>query len=398
MRHLRPLVVLSALLTAVLAGCTDDGTGGDDAVVPPSLEPQFSEDRGRGNITVDQVSLPLDPPLPGERGLATAPTLRLGEWWTIRLTEHFAGTQYEITRVVAGTEHGNYLVGFPLDAFSNDALVMHMPGYGDILSDLSYGAHDVPFVPVSFPLEPGKTWTTAWEAETATMEMVVDEITPEGVAIITGVPTPDSGAYPTTIEYDPAIGEVRKLVMQGYAEYEVIDHGYGYEGDVRVPHAHDLVFLNGRIAAVGDIAAPLVPPSPAAPTETITVGEGYDRLSFGALFFDIAAATMQDQAGSSAAAGAYEIELTAPDGTVYAETFTPADGYWIKAVFYGHENPAGDWNLRAVAGGAGAAFVEGIGYHSIDIALPSGCVLRSAAANHHGTLCGDERASEGLAQ
>jgi hypothetical protein len=383
------LIVAASL---VLAGCSSPSS--DDTTVDDRVP--FSEDRGRGNITVDVPTLPTLPPLPGERTLATAPQLRLGEWWQIKLVDHFTFTEYNLMRVVAGTEHGNYLIGFPIDEFSNDALVLHTPGYGDILPDLSYGAHDVPFVPVQFPIVPGATWRTAWEAEGNTMDMLVEEAA-AGKARIIG--TPVGGGYATTIEYDAEIGEVRKLVMQGYAEYEVIDHGYGYTGDVRVPHAHDLVFLNGRVAALHDASKPLGSPTPAAPTETITVGEGYDRISFAILMFDVPALLAKNAGAPSVApAGAYAVRLTAPDGTLYEDSFTAADSGWIKGTFFGHEGPSGDWQLVAAAGGAGAAFVEGIGYHSIDIALPSGCVLASAAANHHGTLCGDERRSQGLPQ
>jgi len=394
---MRTAVVLGLLTLSLLAGCAgDEATTPDDVVTTPG--PQFEEDRGRGNITVDQVSLPTEPPAEGERTVLEAPKLRLGEWWKIRLTDHFTRSDIEVLRVVAGTEHGNYLIGFPIDAFSNDVLVMHTPGYGDILPDLSYGAHDVPFVPLRFPLVEGDTWATAWEAEGATLDMVVEEVRDDGTALVTGTPT-GAGAYPTTIEYDAAIGEVRRLVMEGYAEYEVIDHGFGYEGDVRVPHAHDLVFLNGRVAGVQNVQSSPTAPDPGPPMETITVGEGYDRISFAALMYDIAALTASDGGAPTVApAGAYSIKATAPDGTVYESTFTPADTGWLKAEFFGHEGPTGDWSLEAVAGGAGAAFIEGIGYHSIDIALPTGCVLASAAADHHGSLCDEGRTSEGLPQ
>lgn len=391
---MRSLMVL--LVAASLAGCVGSEAGTDDASVDEP-DVQFSEDRGRGNITVDAPRLPVEAPAPGERGLAEPPVLRLGEWWTISITDHFTYETIEVTRVVAGTERGDYLIGFPLEAFSNDALILHTPGFGDVLTDLSYSAHDIPYVPLRFPLEEGDSWETAWESEGATMQMLVEEVREDGTVLVTGSPT-GSGAYPTTIVYDPAIGEVRSQVMEGYSEWEVIDHGYGFEGDVRVPHAHDLVFLNGRIAGAVDVGEALVPPTLAPPTETITVGEGYDRVSFAALFFDVAAQQAESQAGTAAAAGYYSVKATAPDGTVFEDTYTPADGGWFKATFYGHEDPAGDWELEAVAGGPGAAFLEGIGYHSIDIELPSGCVLASAAAGHHGTLCRDERVSEGLAQ
>src|SRR5688572_31222349 len=59
------------------------------------------------------------------------------------LFRSFDGSVREFYRVVAGSEAGNYLVGFPVNEFSNDVLVMHAPGYGDInRADLSYETHD----------------------------------------------------------------------------------------------------------------------------------------------------------------------------------------------------------------------------------------------------------------
>ena len=40
------------------------------------------------------------------------------------------------------------------------------------------------------------------------------------------------------------------------------------------------------------------------------------------------------------------------------------------------------------------AFVEGIGYHSIDVDLPSGCVVASANAEHHAANCRIDRFGE----
>jgi hypothetical protein len=69
---------------------------------------------------------------------------------------------------------------------------------------------------------------------------------------------------------------------------------------------------------------------------------------------------------------------------------TPVDvatGTSLRIVAIGHDDPTGTWTLEHLAAGAGIAFVEGIGYHSIDIELPSGCVVASFNAQHHNTAC-----------
>lgn len=43
--------------------------------------------------------------------------------------------------------------------------------------------------------------------------------------------------------------------------------------------------------------------------------------------------------------------------------------------------------MEHVAGGAGFAFAEGIGCHSIDVELPSGCVVASFNAQRHAVAC-----------
>lgn len=381
---MRVTLVLVCLSLVGLSGCVDD----DEPNVPvdaTDLEPQFRDEET--NFTVDQPTLPRLPPAEGERGLDEVPTWRLGEWWKYRMTSHFDGSTYDFVRVVAGTEHGNYLVGFPVDQFVNDVMVLHVPGYGDIQrTDLSYDAHDVPYAPLSFPLEEGKTWTTHFEAPNNVLTFLVEEVDERnGTAYMTASATGGQGGGQFT--YDAELGEISRWISPGYADYEIVDHGYNYTGAVRVPHDHDLIFFHGRLAGVVDLNSSLVPPNPVMPMETITVAEGYDRASFAFILVD---RIVSGGAGTNAiptATGYYSVKATAPDGTVYEESLTPADGQTVKIVNFGHEGPAGDWQVEYVAAGEGIAFLEGIGYHSIDIEMPGGCVRASANANHHTQLC-----------
>ncbi len=384
---MRVIFAVAFLAMVMFAGCIDKEQ--QPAVESAdSNEPQFLDTET--NFTVDQPTLPRLPPAEGERGF-DVPTWRLGEWWKYRMVSHFDGQIYEFMRVVAGTEHGNYLVGFPVEDFVNDVMVLHVPGYGDIQrADLSYAAHDVPYVPLNFPLEEGKTWVSNFESETNPLTFLVEEVDEvNGTAFISASGGQGSGVF----TYDAEFGEISRWYSNGYADYSIMDHGYNYTGVVRVPHDHDLIFMNGRIAGVVDAGNfSLNNPAPMLPTETIEVAEGYDRASFAAILLDGVVSNGQNVSGVSpstvpVARGYYSIKATAPDGTVYEATLGPGDGRSVNIASFGHEGPAGTWTLEAIAVGEGIALLEGIGYHSIDIDLPSGCVLASANANHHAQLC-----------
>lgn len=377
-------LVLALLLTAtVLAGCADQAK--DDGATEVTPGTQFESD-------VVQVAVPVmprEPPAAGERNLTAAPEWRLGEWWSYEMEDGFTGGSYKFTRVVGGQDvvNGNYLVGFPVDQFSNDVMLFHIPGFGDIRQhDLAYETHDHYFTPLAFPMSEGKTWDVSFEGQA------------NGTAGITKVDgnkvhiEMDVNVYGTIVaDYDADVGEVTEMTIGqdgSYAHYKVVDHGYGYKGTIRVPHAHDLIFNNGRFVGALDVGRHPTVPTPvfgaSGPTETVTIEPGYDRASF------IIAVGGGAFTGLPATVGVFRETVTAPDNTVYEATWTPADaaaGHDVTIVAVGHDDPEGTWTLQHAAGGVGIAFVEGIGYHSIDIELPSGCVVASANAMHHSGLC-----------
>lgn len=374
---MKPVPVLLLLATALLAGCAEEAADGPGETVAPTT--QYEDDV----VQVSAPVMPRDPPAAGERTLETAPQWRLGEWWTYTMTDGFTDTTYEFTRVVAGEDRaaGNYLVGFPLEEFSNDVMLFHIPGYGDITqSNLAYETHDSYFQPLDFPLADGKSWEMSFEGvANGLAEVTVDSPTKATI-------TMEVSVYGTIVaEYDAEVGEITRMVVGqdgSYARYEVTGHGYGYEGTVRVPHAHDLVFNHGRFAGVVSTggADPV-----AGPTDTVVVDPGYDRLSFiiavggGATFLPLPATV-----------GVFRTTVTAPDSTVYEVLWTPANaaaGQDLIIEAIGHDSPEGTWRFDHVAGGGGVSFVEGIGYHSIDIELPSGCVVASFNAQHHNADC-----------
>jgi hypothetical protein len=366
--------VLPLLLVAAfaLAGCASQTPAPTTSAAPTK---QYED----GVNKLDVPTLPRAAPADGERTLKEAPKWRLGEWWTYKIVDHFTERTLETTRVVAGTDGPNYLVGFPIDAFSNDVLIFHIPGFGDVSqADLSFEVHDVVFAPLKFPLTEAHTWDTAFEGRAGTMAA---EPQTDGTAKLTG----GGNGWSMTATYDPKLGEVSHLDYPGYATYDITGHGYGYSGTVRVPHAHDLVFMHGRTGPVLDNRQPAGPAAVNLGTDTVQVQPGYDHLAFTLIAANLLP-FVAPQAGAMPASGYYDIKATSPNGTVYELTALPQEAP-TKISFFGTGDPTGPWSLSFTVGGAGIGIAEGIGYHSIDVQLPSGCVVASFNAQHHAAPC-----------
>jgi hypothetical protein len=372
---------------ATFSGCVDQTA--EPAVVSVEPDEQYRDDEK--NFTLLQPdALPREAPLPGERNLTSPPLWRLGEWWTYRAEAFLNGQVEDISRIVAGSEHNNFLVGFPIDQFSNFALVLHNPAYGDVhRENINYEMHDSPFEHVQFPLTLGKTWQTTFESPTVIWDAVITEVDNASLTARIDFTNAANGNPAGYAIYDAELGEATTLYFNGYGRFDITDHGYDYDGDVRVPHDHDLTFFHGCIAG----AQPIQPDGSTGagcPDGVIEMPPGYDRVSFGLLAQDVAAQQGSGPSqGNERFLGYYTIDVEAPDGTQYSMSVTPETSGWFVGDFYEHEEPAGQWTYSAVAAGPGAILIEGIGYHSIDISLPSGCVIASANADHHVTLCKD---------
>ena len=155
------------VLLFVLPGCIDLGNA------PEALPPT-------GTFAADVLVLAAPPIVEEPRSLAEAPSWRSGEWWRIRLTD-FTGDTFEVTRVVAGVEGDDYLVGMPATEWINDFMVLHIPGFGEVArEDLSYETHDVRYEPLRFPLTQGAKWATAFEGQpmSAEVKTVVAHLAP----------------------------------------------------------------------------------------------------------------------------------------------------------------------------------------------------------------------------
>lgn len=320
-------------------------------------------EEGPGATPNMRGTLPSGPPSQADladRTLQEPPTLRLGEWWDVRVDSELTGEVYEGRVVVAGMSQERYLVGMPTDAFAHGLLILHLPGIGPVTSDtFGYEAHDVLFEPTDFPLTEGKTWTTEWY--TGGMDAEVVEVN-DGQARIEMV----GENTRMNLTYDPAKGIPNLVEVDGYGTLEVLDHGFGHEGQVTVPWEHDLVFLHGRLAGAADLGL-----QPAAPVETITVEGGYDRASFALLLGNVLA---------EGPPGVYRVQATAPDGTTYEEVFTAGPQDDLLLAIKTHDDPVGDWELEYEAGGPGAAAIEGVAYQVIEVDLPGGQVVTGGDA------------------
>ncbi|HEX2065645.1 MAG TPA: hypothetical protein VHI93_02430 [Candidatus Thermoplasmatota archaeon] len=382
---MRPLQLLPLLLVLsfALAGCATQEA-------PPTTTSPPAKQYEDGVSRIDLPTLPREAPAEGERTLAAAPQWRLGEWWTYTLTDHFTGRAIETTRVVAGTDGPHYLVGFPIEKFDNDVLIFHIPGFGDVRQDdLSYEVHDVPFAPLRFPLTEASTWPTSFEGRAGNMTA---EPQADGTALLTG----GGLGWSITAVYDPKVGEITRLDYPGYVSYEVTGHGYGYTGVVRVPHAHDLVFMHGRLGPASDTREGLGPDGIKAESDVVQVPPGYDHLGFTLIVANVAPFLVGGVPSAlglplpadvpNPAQGYYSAKATAPNGTAYELVALPGSA-GTQIEFFGTGDPTGPWTLSFTVGGPGIAIAEGIGYHSIDVQLPSGCVVASFNANHHAAPC-----------
>lgn len=331
---MRPATVLAILLLApALAGCI----GGQEPGVQPA-----STDASAG-------SLPAGAPGPSapDRTLTEPPQLRLGEWWQVRIHSQLDGSTHTARLVVTGAANGSYRIGMPAEDFVHEVLILHLPGIGEVdRSTFGYEVHDTVFEPLRFPLQPGATWQTAWYTGALEAE-VVDASQGQARVELVGNNTR------INVTYEPGLGLPRSVEVAGYGSYEVLDHGYGYEGKVLAPTGRDLVILNGRIGPVLDTTL-----MPAPPVESVQVDEGYDRLTGALVLGNLVV---------DGAPGVYRAEATAPDGSTYTAAYRAGpQGPGVSITTFLQEDPSGTWELEFEAAGPGVAAVEAVAYDVVE--------------------------------
>ena len=366
--RLRSLALIAILSITALAGCfqANEEPAPDGGATNGSV----TVDEGRPDpVFEDVVTGPSAAP-DAEATLLAPPELQVGEWWRVRLYDPFRDIETEFIRVLAAIQGDTYVFGMPHEGWWKEAVVFHTPAFGDVnKNDLSYNTHDILFTPLKFPLEDGQTWETSFSGgATATATVTVESPT---VATVT-FSTPACGPFGVfantpqgcngenavlTLTYDATVHEVVKFEHQTVT-FEVIDHGYDFEGWVTVPRGEQLVFFHGRVGPGIDLNL-----QPAAPTETVEITGGFNRMSF----ITVAQAVSPGAAGPTCSETA-----TGPDGTTYATALTPCSGFQMD--FHEAKDPDGAWNLQHVAGGGAVVFIEGIAYHQYDIELPGGAI------------------------
>lgn len=374
-RHMRALPTAALGLVLLAAGCVSP----QGAVSTTSQTSAPTGTSGELNLTL----LPSGKSANDTPTLDAPPVWRGGEWWRVKVTDAFDHKTYEGTRVVAGVERGagatgvsgagkegaQYLVGMPRDAFSNELMVLHLPGFGQVAQDdLSFQVHNCPFEPVKFPLKDGLTWSTKFECRDFHAQAKVTSPTTAEIEM-------KNAGERMVLTYDAKVHEITKIVFDNYATLEVVDHGYSYAGVVTVPHMFHLVFQQSRTGPL------LKGSSPDAPTDVVKVDPTYDRVSFVIILgsaLPFVSPTAPDQA-----AGYYDEKVTAPDGKVYEASMLPHEA-GLKLAYFMVARPGGDWTFQHVVAGPGIAVAEGIAYHVYDVDLPSGRVLPSTGTHHHG--------------
>jgi hypothetical protein len=354
----RAVVLAALLLATAVAGCAQPAEEARPATAA-SPDVEIVSDRPDTSFGEIATGPAATPDL--NATTAAAPALVRGEWWRIRFQSSLFEDTPEFVRVVADVAPDGYVVGMPHEGWFKEAIAYHAPAFGDVGLDLSYDLHNQRFEPLRFPLVEGATWTTLFGASefTATVESA-DEWTatvrfdppPSDpaptdpvFAALSPVPT-DAGMR---LVYDARQHEVVHFESL-IGTWEVVEHGYGFEGWVTVPRGLHTAIDYGQFL-------PATPGEPVV-TRTQTVDGGFNRLTVMHGIFSLGP-------------GAYRVRSIAPNGTEFVtESLGGQQGFLVK--FYEAADPDGEWTLEDVVGGPGGTYTMGMAYHQYDIHLPDG--------------------------
>lgn len=351
--------VLAALagLVLVTAGClADDASRSDPASSeagsgpvdgspsPPASDGASANDTSRSNATLQEP-----------------PEWRVGDWWTVEVTGAYTGETHTVTQVVTGRHGSTYHVGLAADDLDEAAIVAGWPPVGEVRArDLSFRLHGERFQPLTFPLEEGATWTTAYEGQAGYKAQVVSAGgTTAEVGFSRTVETA-AGSFEATMNltYDAEVRAVTKVEDPSGRTVQVTDHGTGFEGRVLVPHGR-AQYLSGRVVGVFDGLA--VGTDVATPSGSLRVAEP--------------AASVALLVGSASVAGAappgfYQEVASPPARDALELSSAGTDG--LTTVHVHVDEAAGTWTFRHVAGGFGAAATEIVAYEPLWTTLDGG--------------------------
>ena len=344
------------LALLLLAGCVSSPAEPSATVSPAGV--QVVTDRPDATYGAVATGPAAAPDL--DATTAQPPRLVPGEWWRIRFTSSFFDGPAELVRVVAAVEPEGYLVGMPHEGWSKEAIAYHAPAFGDVGFDLSYALHNVRFEPLRFPLVTGATWTTTFgtsefvatvesaDAHTATVRFDPPASDPSPTAALFAAISPIPTDAGMRLVYDARQHEVVRFESV-IGVWEVVEHGYGFEGWVTVPRGLHTVFDHGQLG-------PVTPGQP-LPSRSATVEGGYNRLTLMHGIFALGP-------------GVYRIRDVGPDGTEYVTESKGERAFTVG--FHEARDPDGEWTLEDLAAGPGGTYTMGMAYHQYDVSLPDG--------------------------
>lgn len=342
-------------LAVLLAGCAET------TPEPAEDDPELILDEDRPATSYGEVR--TGPAVEPDWNATTeaAPKLVPGEWWRIRYDTFLGDEDVEVVRVVAAVDEAGYIFGMPHEGWLKEAISFHAPAFGDVNFDLSYNTHNQLFQPVRFPLTLGDSWETSMAAQPyeakvtqvdqykATIEFTSINPNPspaDPVLVALGVLPGDTTM---TLTYDARQHEVVRM-ESALGVWEVVEHGYDYEGWVTVPRGEDTAIDYGTFLLASDAHTPL--------ERTLTVPPEFNRMTM--MHF---VGTLND------APGYMQARDVTPDGD---EHITELTGSGFQLSFYEVKDPGGTWTVQDTIVGAGFTYHMGIAYFQYDIHLPSG--------------------------
>ena len=310
----RPLALLSGLLmtSAALAGC-GEADGGSPGEAPAETS---------------------------ARSLAEPPDLQVGEWWRVEVDPALVGQTFEVTLVVTDVEDGTATLGIAPDDFQHDFLLVHVPPLGDLeLATMAWRVMWDDFEALRFPLEEG----ASWEADFHGSDVVAQVTRVEGDRAWVSY----SGEDQIELVYDARAGMITEFQEERLRlGFRVVEHGTGYTGPVRAMSRIRLGYM--AMGPADPISADV--PGSGRSSSTYEVASGSQD---GTLSFAVWNLGVEDQPGR------YRIVATAPDGTVFDETFeTEAGSPSVIPLSFPHRGMDGTWQIDFERDGPARLLVE----------------------------------------
>lgn len=352
-----PLLVALSLVPLLIAGCAE---GPAASSADPADEGVTIDANRPAPVFSNVVTGPaVGPDLNATTG--SAPRLVEGEWWKLRFTSGFYDTEHvEFVRVVADVSEAGYIFGMPHEGWYKEAIAYHAPAFGDVNLDLSYDTHNERFEPVRFPLVAGDSWETTFatsplmatvesaDATTAVIAFTSTSApgTQQQVMEAAGLASPSGPVMRLT--YDARVHEVVK--MESFiGTWEVVEHGYDFQGWVTVPRGAHTAIDYGTFLPANAAGDPGV-------ARTVEVSGGFNRLTMMHFIAPLGP-------------GLYRITSTPPEGEAFV---TEMQGQDQAVRFYEATNPDGTWQVEDLVAGPGVTYSMGIAYHQYDIQVPGG--------------------------